>query len=151
MGERRRQFRGQAGEGPGTHMRLSPASSPVLYLVVPPYVSRTWTLSLILPLWWDADFGYIEYFDFPGDTVQGTWVWSLVQEDPTCHRAPKLVYQSYWAYALEPVSHRLMPQLLKPMCPRAHAPQQGEAHTLQLEKACAQQQRPNTTKIKLVN
>ena len=44
--------------------------------------------------------------------MQGTWVWSLVQEDPTCCRATK-------AHALEPLScnywaHKL--QLLKPTC-----------------------------------
>ena len=88
----------------------------------------------------------LNILDFPGDTVQGTWVWSLVQEDPTYHRAAKLMYKSCWAHGLEPVSHSywaLMPQLLKPTHPRAH--------TLQLEKACAQQQRPDTTKIKSVN
>ena len=40
--------------------------------------------------------------------MQGTWVWSLVQEDPTCHGATKPVRHSYWARVL---------QLLKPECP----------------------------------
>ena len=44
--------------------------------------------------------------------MQGTQVRSLVWEDPTCHRATKLVRHNYWAYA---------PQLLKPMRPRARA------------------------------
>ena len=49
--------------------------------------------------------------------MQGTWVRALVQEDPTCRRATKPVRHSYWACALEPVSHNYrahMPQLLKP-------------------------------------
>ena len=55
--------------------------------------------------------------------VQGTWVWTLVQEDPTCHGATKPVRHNYWACALEPASHNYWahapracePQLLKPM------------------------------------
>ena len=50
-------------------------------------------------------------------SVQGTWVLSLVQEDPTCCRAIKLVPHSYWAPA-----------------PRVRSPQeklpQWEAHVL---------------------
>ena len=124
--------------------------------------------------------------------MQGTWVRSLVREDPTRCRAAKPVRYNYWAWALEPTSHNywacapqlLKPasprthelQLLKPMCSRAHVLQllspcdattearvpracalQREANTVrslctatmssprsQLEKACAQQQRPNT-------
>ena len=38
--------------------------------------------------------------------IQGTRVRSLVQEDPTCHRASKPVRHNYWARVL---------QLLKPM------------------------------------
>ena len=51
--------------------------------------------------------------------IQGTWVWSLVQEDPTCCGATKPVCHNYWACALEPTSHNYwarMPQLLKPAC-----------------------------------
>ena len=40
--------------------------------------------------------------------VQGTWVWSLVQEDPTGKGAAKPVYHNYWDH---------MPQLRKPMHP----------------------------------
>ena len=36
--------------------------------------------------------------------MQGTRVWSLVQEDSACHRATKLVSHRCWAHALEPVS-----------------------------------------------
>ena len=51
--------------------------------------------------------------------MQGTRVQALVQEDPTCHGATKLVSHNYWACALEPASHNYwahVPQLLKPMC-----------------------------------
>ena len=37
--------------------------------------------------------------------MQGTWVWSLVREDPTCSEATKPVCHKYWACML---------QLLKP-------------------------------------
>ena len=35
--------------------------------------------------------------------MQGTRVWALVREDPTCRGATKPVRHSYWACALEPV------------------------------------------------
>ena len=50
--------------------------------------------------------------------MQGTWVQSLVWEDPTCHGAPKPMRHNYWACAVEPVSHNYWahePQLLKPV------------------------------------
>ena len=39
--------------------------------------------------------------------MQGTWVWALVQEDPTCRGATKPVRHNYWARVL---------QLLKAAC-----------------------------------
>ena len=51
--------------------------------------------------------------------MQGTQVWSLVQEDPTCRRATKPVHQNYWARALQLMSHNYwahVPQQLKPTC-----------------------------------
>ena len=36
--------------------------------------------------------------------TEGTWVQSLVQEDPTCHRATKPVCHNYSACAVEPTS-----------------------------------------------
>ena len=36
--------------------------------------------------------------------IQGTWVWSLVQEDSMCCRATKPLSHDYWACALEPNS-----------------------------------------------
>ena len=65
------------------------------------------------------------------------------QADLTGCGAAKPMHQNYWTCALEPRRHNywaLMPQPLKPMNPRAHAPQQKkplqwEAHTLQLESS----------------
>ena len=37
--------------------------------------------------------------------MQGTWVWSLVREDPSCRGATKPMCHNYWACALEPASH----------------------------------------------
>ena len=37
--------------------------------------------------------------------MQGTGVWLLLWEDPTCHGTTKPVQHDYWASALEPVSH----------------------------------------------
>ena len=59
--------------------------------------------------------------------MQETQVQSLIQEDPTCHRATKPVRLNYWACSLEQGScnywaHGSQP--LKPMCPGDHAPQQ---------------------------
>ena len=54
--------------------------------------------------------------------MQGTRVRALVREDPTCRGAPKPMCRNYWACTLEPASHNYwahMPQLLKPVCPRA--------------------------------
>ena len=93
---------------------------------------------------------------------QGTWVRALVLEDPTCHRATKPVRHEYWASTLEPVSHKYwahVPQLLKPMrlepvlCNKRSpcTTMKSMPCLLQLEKACAQQRRPNTEKNKLIN
>ena len=49
--------------------------------------------------------------------MQGTWVRTLVWEDPTCRGATRPVRHNYWACALEPASHNYwahVPQLLKP-------------------------------------
>ena len=51
--------------------------------------------------------------------MQGTWVWSLVWEDPTCCGATKPACRNYWACTLESTSHNYwarVPQLLKPLC-----------------------------------
>ena len=76
--------------------------------------------------------------------MQGTWVWALVWEDPTCHGATKPMHHNCWACTLEPE-----PQLLNTRAttteahtPRAHAlqqekPLQWEALTLQRRVAPA--------------
>ena len=66
--------------------------------------------------------------------MQGIWVQSLVQEDPTCLKATKPVLRNYWAHP---------PQLLKLVHPRAHAPQQGkplqrESHCSAMKTQCSQ-------------
>ena len=83
--------------------------------------------------------------------MQGTPVCSLILEDPTCCKAIKPVYHNYWADML---------QLLKPTCPSSCSLQQEKRrnekpahrkeypHSLQLEKACAQQWRPSTVRNK---
>ena len=73
--------------------------------------------------------------------MQGTRVWALVQGDPTRRGATKPMSHNYWACAPEPMSHNYwahVPQLLKLMCPRAHAPQQEKPPQWE---ACAPQWR----------
>ena len=41
--------------------------------------------------------------------MQGTRVWALVWEDPTCRGATRPVRHNYWACALEPVLHNEKP------------------------------------------
>ena len=87
--------------------------------------------------------------------MQGTQVWSLVQEDPTCCRAAKPVHCSYWACHAATVKAHIS---------RAHASQQRKPtatrnlHTTikssllspQLEKAHVQQWRSNAAKNKYI-
>ena len=50
-------------------------------------------------------------------SMQGTRVWSLVREDPTCCGATKLMHHNYWACTLKPRGHNYWAhilQLLKP-------------------------------------
>ena len=68
--------------------------------------------------------------------MQGTPVWSLVWEDPTCLKASKPVRCNYWVHTLEPICcnywsptpivHALQQE--KPPQWKAHAPQQRIAH-----------------------
>ena len=96
--------------------------------------------------------------------MQGTQVQALAQEDPTCCGATKPVRHNYWVCALEPVSHNYwphMPELLKPTRlepalrnKRSHRNEKprtaikSSPRSPQLEKAHAQQQRPNAAKNK---
>ena len=64
-------------------------------------------------------------------TMQETWVWSLIQEDPTYHRATKPVHCKYWACALEPRNYNhWSPWALKPMLhdKRSHHNEKPEHH-----------------------
>ena len=80
--------------------------------------------------------------------MQMTWFWFLIREDPTHHRATMPVHHNYWVCALEPRSRDYwahVPQLLRPVCPRARALQKGrpsrwEACTWQLESSLHLQQ-----------
>ena len=83
--------------------------------------------------------------------MQGTWVQSLVWEDPTCLRATKPLCHNYWS----PHSRACEPQLLKSECPEpvvctaVRSPcttMKSSPISLQQEKAraCVQQQRPST-------
>ena len=77
--------------------------------------------------------------------MQGTWVWSLVQEDSTCCGATKPLYHNYWTCTLLPVLCNEKPPQWE-----AHAPQlESSPHSLQLEKPCVQQQRPRVAKCKI--
>ena len=84
------------------------------------YTLRNWLMSLwrlgkskIFRVGWQAeDPDKSCSSDFPGGTIriclpmQGTQVWSLVQEDSTCCGATNSMCQNYWDH---------IPQLLKPM------------------------------------
>ena len=91
--------------------------------------------------------------------VQGTQVWSLVQEDFTCHGATKLMHHNWWRLlTLGPMSHSYgacMLQLQKPvhlepvLCKReatatssSCTEMKSNSHSPPQEKACLQQQRP---------
>ena len=95
--------------------------------------------------------------------MQGTRVQALVPEDPTYREAAKPMRHNYWACTLQPMSHNYWsprattteawtprtcaPQQEKPSQWEACAPQQRVApRSPQLEKACAQQRRPNAAK-----
>ena len=100
--------------------------------------------------------------------MQGTWVRSLVREDPTCHGATKPMRHNYWACALEPESHNYWSPhstTTEACAPRAcalHATREATAirslctatksspHLPQLEKVIAQQQRPDRAKNKWI-
>ena len=89
--------------------------------------------------------------------MQGTRVRALVREDPTCHRATKPVRHSYWACALEPVSHKYWARAPRTRALQQEKPPQRESLRAatksgpcspQLERARAQQRRPNAAKKK---
>ena len=59
--------------------------------------------------------------------MQGTWVRTLAQADPTCRGATKPMHHNYWACTLEPVSHNYWSPCATTTeagSPRTRAPQQ---------------------------
>ena len=69
----------------------------------------------------------------------GTWVQSLVKEQPTRPGAPKVLSNNSWACALETALQREEPRQLE-----------NSPHSSRLQKACAQQWRSGTTKIVII-
>ena len=63
--------------------------------------------------------------------MQGTRVWALVQEDPTCRGATKPVGHNYWAYTLESTSHKYWARMPRARAPQQEKPLQWEAHAPQ--------------------
>ena len=70
--------------------------------------------------------------------MKGKQVWSLVQEDPTCHGATKLKCRNYWAHTLQ--QEKLLQWEVCAM------QLESSPCSLQLEKACLQQQVPGQEK-----
>ena len=77
-------------------------------------------------------------WDFPGGPLQGTWVQSLVREDPTCHGATKPSCSRAW----------VLQQEKAPKWEAHTSKLDSGPHLQQWEKAQAQQERPSTTKKK---
>ena len=84
--------------------------------------------------------------------MQRTWVQSLVREDPTCCRATKPILHNCWTCCLEPVSHNYWSPGAWSLCSTTrkatamrspHTATKSNPHSPQLEKAHAQQWRPN--------
>ena len=79
--------------------------------------------------------------------MQGTRVWALVWEDPTCRGANRPVSHNYWACA----SGACAPPTREATIVRGpHTVMKSGPRLPQLEKALAQKRRPNTAK-KLIN
>ena len=92
--------------------------------------------------------------------MQGTWVWALVREDPTCRGAAKPVCHNYWACALEPASHNYWGPCVRSPCSTTreatamrspHTATKSSPRSPQLEEARTQQRRPNAAKINKIN
>ena len=75
--------------------------------------------------------------------MQETWVWSWAWEDPMCCGATKPLCHNYWAHVIR--AHALQQE--KPPQWEASTPQPERSPcSLQLQKACVQQQRPSEAK-----
>ena len=80
--------------------------------------------------------------------IQGTGVRALVREDPTCRGATKPVCHNYWSpRAWSPCSATREATAMR--SPRTAI--KSSPRSPQLEKACAQQRRPNTAKNQSIN
>ena len=82
--------------------------------------------------------------------MQGTRVWSLVWEDPTCHRATKPVHHNYWALCTQSLCSAAREATTRRSLHTATRATR-EYPFLPLEKARVQQQRPSTAKTKQTN
>ena len=89
--------------------------------------------------------------------MQGTRTRALVREDPTCCRATKPVCHNYWACALEITSHSYWARASYSPCSATReatairslrTTTKSSSCSPHLEKARAQQWRPNTAKNK---
>ena len=79
--------------------------------------------------------------------VQGTQVWPLVQDDPTCHGATQPVSHSYWGCALAPLLFRK-----RSLCSEKPVLRnQRAAPTLRLEKSLRGNRDPVQPKINTYN
>ena len=82
-------------------------------------------------------------------STQVTRVQALVQEDPTRRGATKPTRHNYWACALEPVLRNEKPLQWEATAMRSpRTTTKSSPRSPQLEKAPAQQQRPNAAKNK---
>ena len=89
-------------------------------------------------------------------SMQGTWVWSFVQEDATCQGATTPVCHDYWAQALVPVSCNYCacaPELLKPrrqgLCSRAREDPETRSRTAMKSIPCSLQLKPMQKAVKI--
>ena len=83
--------------------------------------------------------------------MQGTQVWALVREDPTCRGATKPVRHNYWACALEPAHLEPVLHNKKSHCNEkpTHC-NKSSPRSPRIEKAHAQQRGPNAAKNKFI-
>ena len=100
---------------------LSLFHMPCLILILPPTVTPQYGQSPEKEPWWTGfesawrTFLMVQWIRIYLQ-MQGTWVWSQVWEDSTCHGMTKPVCHYFWAWPLEPTSHNYgacEPQLLK--------------------------------------
>ena len=68
--------------------------------------------------------------------MQGTWVWSLVQEDSTRHGATKLICHNPSTHEpIEPFAATTEAQVPRACAPQQEKPSQWEAHGPQLDRS----------------